>query len=333
MTDTTTRNSNLHSARSNSYDEFYTNLSDIEKEMGYYAHLFKGRDILLNCDDDTKSHFWTYFKLNMEFLGINSVTGTHYDAASPTFKVELIRNEDGFITQKTTKLKTNGDFRSAECSALLKGNGDKKPPIVITNPPFSIFREFAAAVIDNGNDFIIIGSCNAVTYKEFFPLIQSGKVWTGVNNGSKMYKVPDHYEGKTKTIDDIRYAVLGNTWWFTNLIHEVRHREIHLVHRYNEKDYPSYENYDAIEVSQVAKIPMDYDGVMGVPISFLTKHNPDQFEIVGIAKRGAGDPALKTKEYTREDSPKYGDLNAGPVLKIGNTLKNTFPRLLIKRKK
>ena len=271
------KNANLHAAKKAKNDEFYTMLTDIEKEMIHYREHFRDKVIFLNCDDDNKSNFWKFFELNMNFLGVKKLIATHYDEKAPTYKVEIFKNEEGLFTEKTTKLSGNGDFRSPECVAILD-----ECDIVITNPPFSLFREFINLLVEKEKKFLVVGSLNAITYKEIFPLIQDNKLWLGVNNGAKTYKVPEDFEGKHDVVNGEKFVTLGNTGWFTNLNHHIRNTEIHLFERYSEEKYPSYSNYEAIEVSKVAEIPMDYAEVMGVPITFLTKYNPLQFDIIDI---------------------------------------------------
>lgn len=301
------KNSNLHSAKMAKNNEFYTLTTDIEKEMFHYRGHFKDKVIFLNCDDDTKSNFWKYFKLNIDFLGIKKVIGTHYDDKKPTYKIELFRDETGSIKEVITPLKCNGDFRSPESLDILK-----EADIVVTNPPFSLFREFIEVLFKYEKDFLIIGSLNAISYKEVFSLIKKDLLWLGVHNGAKTYIVPNDYEGTHKEVDGVKYATLGNTVWYTNLEHHFRNEKIHLIKQYDEDQYPSYDNYDAIEVSKVVDIPMDYRGVMGVPVTFLGKHNPEQFEIVG---------AMTTTKVT-EDNHGYPYVNG----------KKKYARVLIKHK-
>jgi hypothetical protein len=242
----------------------------------------------------------------------------------------------------------DGDFKSDEITAL-RNEAD----IIATNPPFSLFRPFLAWILEAKKQFSIIGNMNAITYKEVFPLIMDNATWLGASaNGSDMvFRVPEGFEVKATDKEKAErlgyvgdYTRLGNSCWFTNIEHGRRHQALALM---DEADnikfskhrelkgvgYSTYENYDAIEVPFTDSIPADFLGVMGVPISFLSKYNPEQFEILGMAKRGAGDPALKTKVYTIADSPNYSDLNAGPVLATPSGLINTYPRILIRHVK
>jgi len=260
-------NMNLHKASKAKKDEFYTHLSDIEKELKHYKEHFKGKVVLCNCDDPQESNFWKYFSLNFEFLGLKKLIATHFDY-NPTYKLELIAdiNKDGKVNGLDTiktPFKQNGDFRSPECVDILK-----EADIVVTNPPFSLFREYIAQLVEYDKKFLIIGNANAITYKETFRLIKENKVWLGCTS-PKGFMQPD---GNMKGV----FA-----YWFTNLHHKKRNEELILYKKYNKKDYPKYDNYDAINVDKVKDIPMDYFETIGVPITFLDKFNPEQFEIVG----------------------------------------------------
>ena len=224
-------------------------------------------------------------------------------------------------------LNGDGDFKSKECIELLK-----QADIVVTNPPFSLFREYVTQLMEYNKKFVIIGSQNAISYKEIFNLIQENKIWMGYG-AVKKFTMPDDYEHNSILIENgVKYAVFGNICWFTNLDIAKRHEDFILYKKYSPKEYPKYDNYDAIEVSRVSEIPMDYSGAMGVPITFLDKYNPNQFEIIGITDRD-NNSGLKTKTYTIEDMPNPGDLNRRGAIKIGDTYKATFARLLIKNKK
>ncbi len=260
------KNGNLHKARAVKNDEFYTRLTDIEKELVHYREHFRGKTVFCNCDDPAESNFWLYFSLNFEFLGLKKLVSTHYDATRPTYKLERTGPTDADVIR--TPLKQNGDFRSDECIALLQ-----EADIVVTNPPFSLFREYVAQLMAYDKEFLIIGNMNAITYKEIFPLIKDNKMWLGMSPRSMTFLTPSGD------------SVQVNAVWFTNLSHKKRNQPLDLYRRYkgNEDKYPKYDNYDAIEVSKVADIPYDYEGVMGVPVTFLEKYNPNQFEILGIA--------------------------------------------------
>jgi hypothetical protein len=314
---TDNKNIPLHSARRAKNDEFHTQLSDIETELQHYRQHFRDKIIFCNCDDPYESNFFKYFALNFTALGLKKLIATCY-AGSPIaytklsildcensqekttkspHKIEIsevMENpETGFGTANVADLLRNkknvlmrlrgyGDFRSQECVELMK-----QSDVVVTNPPFSLFREFVAQLDELGKKFLIIGDQNAITYKEIFRLIKDNKIWLGIDNGgTKWFQVPAHYDIQTKTririVNGVKFFSKGNIVWFTNLDHVKRHEEIKLDKIYNAEKYPKYDNYDAIEVSQYTEIPVDYDGYMGVPITFLYKYNPDQFEVLGL---------------------------------------------------
>lgn len=268
-------------------DEFYTQLSLVENEMKHYVQHFKGKTIFCNCDDPEESNFWKYFELNFDRLGLKKLVSTHYEKEIPSYKLEITGdvNGDG-ITDKhdivRTRLVQNGDFRSQECIDIMNS-----ADIIITNPPFSLFREYVSQLIDNNKKFIIIGNQNAITYKEIFRLFQENKIWMGYNSGHFWFRVPDNYEVKTTDfkIDDkgVKWRRMGNICYFTNLDIDKRHESMLLYKNYDEAYYPKYDGYDIIEVSKTLEIPCDYYGVMGVPITFMERYNPDQFEILGVA--------------------------------------------------
>lgn len=261
-------NTSLHAAKRAKNDEFYTQLTDIEKELRHYKEQFRGKVVLCNCDDPEWSGFWTYFSKNFVQLGLKKLISTHYERGATSYKLEYDgrRTPEGKAVVRQISLEGDGDFRSAECVELLK-----EADIVVTNPPFSLFREYVGQLIEFEKQFLIIGNNNAITYKEVFKHIKENHLWLGVSPRSMRFAQPD---GSLKDV---------NACWFTNLPHHRRNEELILVRTYagNEHLYPKYDNYDAIEVSEVANIPADYEGVMGVPITFLDKYNPAQFEIVG----------------------------------------------------
>ena len=498
-------NKTLTKAKEAKKDEFYTRYEDIQAEINHYEPHFKGKTVFCNCDDPFESNFCKFFLKNFNYLGLKRLICTSF-ATSPVAGSQLsIFDEDnepviskhGYVmdisevpmangrgvsdddiyallrSQKrgVKRLKKNGDFRSPECIEYLK-----QADIVVTNPPFSLFREYVAQLIEYKKDFLIIGNVNAVTYKEIFPLIKDNILWMGasIHSGDRQFYVPDTYPLNAAGcgIDDCgrKFIRVKGVRWFTNLDYARRHEELVLYKRYygNEDEYPRYDNYDAINVDKTSDIPCDYfenmgvpityldkynsdqfeivdandirnegvrekhhglikdkeatvvipcsqivnverererereaendlrsnrhqtedvtaswacqspssisttpnnlkssdltdmsrttrdtdtdlqltaerptpasssstrcNGIMGVPITFLDKYNPDQFEIIGMAKRGAGDPKLKTKVYTKEDYPNYSDLNAGPVIIKNGRPQNTYPRILIRRK-
>jgi len=253
------RNANLKEARQAKNDEFYTQLSDIERELGNYQKHFYGKVIYLNCDNPEESNFWTYFNLNFHHLGLKKLISTHFDPVNETYKLEMYADKT-----VRTPLKQNGDFRSAESIEILQ-----EADIVVTNPPFSLLQDFIAQLFEYGKEFIFIGPLHAVTYKDTFPLIRDNLLWTGYNSLNKFL-----------TPDGTYKSVLA--YWYTNLEHNKRNEEIILYKTYNDKDYPKYDNGDAINVDKVKHIPKDYNEMIGVPISFISKWNPKQFEIVGL---------------------------------------------------
>ena len=265
------KNSNLHAAKVAKNDEFYTMLTDIEKEMSYYKDFFKGKVVYCNCDDARESNFFKYFSKNFEFLGLKKLITTGYKAEGKG--VVLVYEGDKNGNRKVEdneivvrQLEGSGDFRSEECIEFLK-----EADVVVTNPPFSLFREYVRRLMDYGKKFLVIGSMNAITYKEIFPYIKNNELWLG-NQNVKEFRSPN---GEIKKF--------GNILWYTNIQHKKRNTPLDLYKRYS-NEYPKYDNYDAIEVGKVSDIPMDYDGVMGVPITFLDKYNPEQFEIVGCTE-------------------------------------------------
>ena len=274
-------NKTLHKAKKEKNDEFYTQLSDIEYELKNYREHFKDKVIFCNCDDPEYSNFWQYFNKNFDFLGVKKLIATHYQEEIPSYMLEMYRDEMGVHTDIRT-LKGNGDFRSPECIELLK-----EADIVVTNPPFSLFREYIAQLIGFQKKFIIIGTQNAITYKEIFPLIKDNKLWLGYGfrGGNAYFSIRNQKEYADGVYDkDTGLVKFRNCCWFTNLDVSKRHEELILYKSYNPIEYPKYDNYDAINVNKVAEIPIDYDGVMGVPITFLQSYNPEQFEIIKFRK-------------------------------------------------
>jgi Adenine-specific methyltransferase EcoRI len=277
----------LWKARWAKKDEFYTQLSYIEKELSHYKNHLKDKVVFCNCDDPEESHFWKYFEMNFEYLGIKKLIATHYETDKPSYKLEITgdRNYDGKINSLDiirTSLKQNGDFRSPECIKILE-----EADIVVTNPPFSLFREYIAQLFEYEKKFIIIGNLNAITYKEIFKLVKENKVWPGrtFDGRNIWFRIPDSYETFHKIENGVKYAFVAGTIWFTNLDYDKRHEDFILYKTYNKNEYPKYDHYDAINVDKTKDIPMDYKGSMGVPITFLLKYNPEQFEIIdGIGR-------------------------------------------------
>ena len=308
------KNKNLHQAKTAKNDEFYTQITDIEKELSHYRAHFKDKIILCNCDDPTWSEFWRYFHLNFELFSLKKLISTHYSATERTYKLEYTGGNDTNIEDGIkTDLLQNGDFRSDECIELLK-----QADIVVTNPPFSLFREYVAQLFEYDKKFIIIGSQNAIRYKKFFPLLKDNKALLG-HTSPKEFLQPD---------DSIKK--FGNISWFTNLDIIKRHEKLILWKNYTPEKYPKYDNYDAINVDRIADIPVDYDGIMGVPITFLDKFCPEQFEILGITQRN--DDPYKLKKYNKIEYKNANDLNARACIIINNEPKSIYPRILIKKK-
>ena len=326
-------NKNLNAAKVAKKDEFYTQLSDIERELQHYWKHFRGKVVLCNCDDPYESNFFKYFALRFNQLELKKLICTCYNGSPVTgnelaihfdgfdddepkkiaYKVEITEvkdeNGDGAVDLSDVQyllksdrnvlsiLKT-GDFRSQECIELLK-----EADIVVTNPPFSLFREYIGQLMEYQKKFLIIGNMNSITCKEIFPYVQNNKMWIGpsISSGDRKFYVPDDYPlnaaGCGVDSDGKRFIRVKGVRWFTNLDHNKRHEDLDLVCRYSEDEYPTFDNFDAIEVGKTSDIPYDYDGIMGVPITFLDKYNPDQFEILGLTQIGCHDLCPDTKRY------------------------------------
>ena len=310
-------NSNLHKASKAKKDEFYTQLIEIEKELKHYKEQFRGKVVYCNCDDPFESNFFKYFAANFNELKLKKLIATSYSGSpiiggqlslleikgskgKQPIKIEISEvpdaNKDGAIdltdvksllkhdANIATPLKGTGDFRSNECIELLK-----EADVVVTNPPFSLFREYIAQLVEYKKKFIILGDQNAITYKEIFKLIKDNKLWFGYdNNGTKWFQVPMDYdittESRKKIENGIKYFSFGRIMWFTNLDTTKRHEELTLYKKYSPEEYSKYDNYDAINIDKTSEMPMDYSGTMGVPITFLDKYNPEQFEIIKFRK-------------------------------------------------
>ena len=358
-------NKNLSAAKEAKKDEFYTQLEDINKELKYYREHFRGKTVLCNCDDPRISNFFTYFAYNFEFLGLKRLITTCYKNQDADLFSQNKCDQAIYLIYDGDKngnhipdpeeigihpLKGNGDFRSKECIELLK-----QADIVVTNPPFSLFREYVAQLMEYEKKFIIIGSQNNVTYKEIFPLIKDNKIWLGNNYGDMAFMVPSDYEPReTRYWQDEtgqKWRSMGNITWFTNLDIKKRHEDITLYRKYYSasEEYPRFDNYDGINVNKVEDIPDDYEGVMGVPITFLDKYNPDQFEILGITKAWFGIASKKYPEQIQIDKSgkesrvtKLNDVAALEVDKppVGRTYYKvdnkyyiaSYPRILIRNK-
>lgn len=361
-------NKNLNAAKVAKKDEFYTQLSDIERELQHYWQHFRGKVVLCNCDDPYESNFFKYFALRFNQLGLKKLICTCYNG-SPVignelrihfpgfdeepkkiaYKVEIteVKDENGdgavdlsdvrYLLQNDKNVKSilkTGDFRSQECIELLK-----EADIVVTNPPFSLFREYIGQLMEYQKKFLIIGNMNSITCKEVFPYIQDNRMWIGpsISSGDRKFYVPDDYPlnaaGCGIDSDGRRFIRVKGIRWFTNLDHNKRHEDLDLVCRYSEDEYPTFDNFDAIEVGKTSDIPYDYAGIMGVPITFLDKYNPEQFEILGLSQIGCHDLCPDTKRYndykeiTRAtDKPtgsSGGKTNENAVLK-GKGTKKTY---------
>ncbi len=327
-------NRNLGDARRAQEDEFYTQLADIDRELRHYRPHFEGKVVYCNCDDPRVSNFFHYFSYNFERLGLRKLMTTCYrnnrpdlfsqnDSEQAIF-LEYNGDRDGNNVPDpeeigVTPLTGDGDFRSEESIELLR-----QADIVVTNPPFSLIRDYVNQLVEHEKQFLIVGPQDAIKYAGFFPLIMDGTIWLGHNSGDMSFRVPDYYEPRaTRYWEDEqgnKWRSMGNTCWFTNLDTPRRHEDLILYRTYNPDDYPAYDNFDAIEVGRVADIPVDYTGVMGVPITFPTKHNPDQFEIVGISQSWFG---ANSKIYPRQvQVSRNGEenlvtkLNDAPALKV-----------------
>lgn len=372
-------NKSLTAAKRNKQDEFYTRLYDVENELRHYKQYFKDKVVFCNCDDPFESNFFKYFALNFNHLGLKKLLATSYDS-SPiaytqlsmfgdgkaiqninrrAYKIEIneVRdyNDDGAVdladvewllknkANTLTMLKGDGDFRSQECVDLLQ-----QADIVVTNPPFSLFREYVAQLVEYDKKFLIIGNQNAITYKEIFTFLKNNKIWLGYKSGDMKFTVPDYYEERSTRfwIDETgqKWRSLGNICWFTNLDTTKRHEELVLYKHYygNEAEYPKYDNYDAINVDKVTDIPCDYFENMGVPITYLDKHNPEQFEIVasdfdvaqpvdlGNNKRGTGRFYLETSKKSLDSVNDSGD--ALTDRQTDRQLRRLYSRIVIRRK-
>lgn len=375
-------NKNLRKASKAKKDEFYTQLVDIEKELKHYKKQLRGKVVYCNCDDPFESNFFKYFAANFNALGLKKLITTSYTKSPmagrqlPLFEMEGLKpikpkdaeahrieinevldiNKDGAIgledvkqllehdANVSTPLKGDGDFRSDECIKLLK-----EADIVCTNPPFSLFREYLAQLVEYDKKFLIIGNVNAITYKEIFKLIKNNKLWLGITMDGRniWFRVPDDYPinenvANSKIINGEKYLFVKGCIWYTNLDNTKRHEKLTLYKKYSPEEYPKYDNYDAINVDKVSEIPLDYKGMMGVPITFLNKYNPDQFEIIGQGQgnlyRELASFGLSKKfveDYyksgqtgaIKEDHPVLGyyDINRQPVI--------PYMRIVIRNKK
>ena len=330
-------NKNLGTAKKAKKDEFYTRLEDINNELRHYKEHFRGKTVLCNCDDPRVSNFFTYFAYNFESLGLKKLITTCYknqnadlfsqNECERAVYLEYEGDKNGNHIPDAEEigvkpLEGDGDFRSKECIKLLD-----EADIVVTNPPFSLFREYVAQLIEHGKQFLIIGNVNAITYKEIFPLIRDNRLWMGasIHSGDRKFWVPDNYELNAAGcgIDETgrKYIRVKGVRWFTNLDYKERHEDLILYKLYSPEVYPTYDNYEAINVDKTSDIPCDYDGVMGVPITFLDKYNPEQFDILGMCASAGYNANIV-------GIPFRGGRDARPLVNG----KNTYARIFIQKK-
>lgn len=346
----TSKNKNLHKAKNSKKDEFYTQLSDIERELKHYKHHFKGKVVYCNCDDPRVSNFFHYFSFNFEKLGLKKLITTCYknqnmdlfstndveQAIYLEYEGDKNNNNVPDIEEIGVKpLKGDGDFRSKESIELLK-----QADIVVTNPPFSLFREYVGQLIEYDKKFVIVGHQNAIKYKEIFPLIRDNKLWLGFGfKGGAGHFINVHYED---------YATAGNhmdgmirvsgVHWFTNLDINKRHEDLILYKNYNPDEYPKYENFDAINVDTTKDIPVDYDGYIGVPITFMDKYNPDQFEIIGVGIANLGiemgiQPYKPEHKKYRKEVQGRGAVDGDLYMMVNGVVTVPYSRIIIKKKR
>ena len=347
-------NKNLNQAKREKNDEFYTQRSDIENELRHYKEHFRGKVVYCNCDDPRVSNFFHYFSYNFERLSLKKlITACYQNQDSDLFSrhdseraiwLEYNGNTKGGRVPDVEdigirELEGDGDFRSPECIDLLK-----QADIVVTNPPFSLFREYVAQLMECGKKFLIIGSLNAVKYKEIFPVIKDNRMWLGpsIKSGDREFGVPDHYPltAATSRIDENgnKFVRVKGVRWFANLDHKKRHEDLILYKRYSPEEYPKYGNYDAINVDKTADIPMDWHGLMGVPITFLDKHNPEQFEIIGVGIAGLG-KSIGVRPYTpehkafRKEVQKRGAVDGDLYMIENGEVKVPYSRIIIRNKR
>jgi len=339
----------LQNAKMKKKDEFYTQLTDIEKELKFYKNHFTDKVVYCNCDDPRVSNFFHFFSYNFEKLGLKKLITTCYknqemdlfsqNNSEHAIYLEYEGDKNGNNIPDPEEigimsLESDGDFRSNECIELLK-----KSDIVVTNPPFSLFREYVSQLIEYEKKFIIIGHQNAISYKEIFKLIQENKMWLGYGfKGGAAHFINKHYEDYATAGDHQEGMIrVSGVVWFTNLDISKRHEDLILYKKYNPDEYPKYENFDAINVNKTKDIPMDYDGYMGVPITFLDKYNPDQFEIIGLGISNSG-LSIGVKPY-KDEHKKYrkeiqgrGAVDGDLYMMIDGIVTVPYARIIIRRK-
>lgn len=340
-------NKNLNKAKEAKKDEFYTQLEDINNELRHYREHFRGKTVLCNCDDPRVSNFFTYFAYNFELLGLKKLITTCYKNQDVDLFSQGQCEKAVYLVYEGDKngnhipdaeeigvlpLKGDGDFRSRECIELLK-----EADIVVTNPPFSLFREYVAQLMAYDKKFLIIGHQNAIKYKEIFPLIQQNKIWLGYGFKGGAGHFISHYEDKA-TAGDHREGMIrvSGVTWFTNLEIKKRHEDLILYKKYTPEEYPKYENFDAINVNRTEDIPCDYDGIMGVPITFMDKYNPAQFEILGVGIAGLGltagiKPYKPEHKKYRKEVQKRGAVDGDLYMMNGEEVVVPYSRILIRK--
>lgn len=345
---------NLHKAKLSKKDEFYTQLSDIERELKHYKNHFKDKVVYCNCDDPRVSNFFHYFSYNFEKLGLKKLITTCYknqnmdlfsqNDSEQAIYLEYNGDKNGNNVPDPEEigikhLKGDGDFRSQETIELLK-----QADIVVTNPPFSLFREYLSQLIEYKKDFLIIGNVNAISYKEVFKHIKDGKLWLGpsIHSGDREFGVPDDYPLKAAGFrvdsNGKKFIRVKGVRWFTNLDYTERHEDLILYKQYSPDDYPKYENFDAININVTKDIPVDYNGFMGVPITFLDKYNPDQFEIMGLGISNSGleigvQPYKDEHKKYRKEVQKRGAVDGDLYMMTNGIVDVPYARIIIKNKR
>jgi len=344
------KNKNLQEAKTNKKDEFYTQLSDIERELKYYKIHFKDKVVYCNCDDPRVSNFFHFFSYNFEKLGLKKLIATCYknqdmdlfsqNNSEQAIYLEYTGDKNGNNVPDTNeigikKLKGDGDFRSKECIELLE-----QADVVVTNPPFSLFREYVSQLIEYNKNFVIVGHQNAIKYKEIFPLIRDNKLWLGYGfKGGAGHFINEHYEDYATATDRKEGMIrVSGVHWFTNLEINKRHEDLILYKKYTPEEYPKFENFDAINVDVTKDIPMDYDGFMGVPITFMDKYNPDQFEIIGVGIANLGlemgiQPYKPEHKKYRKEVQKRGAVDGDLYMMVDGVVTVPYSRIIIRNKK
>ena len=344
------KNKNLHKAKDSKKDEFYTQLGDIERELRYYKSHFKDKVVYCNCDDPRVSNFFHFFSYNFEKLGLKKLIATCYknqdmDLFSENKSEQAIylvyegdKNDNKVPDPNeigVKKLKGDGDFRSKECIDLLK-----QADIVVTNPPFSLFREYVSQLIEYDKSFIIVGHQNAISYREIFKLIKEDKMWLGYGfKGGAAHFINKHYEDYAAAGDHKEGMIrVSGVTWFTNLDISKRHEDLILYKNYTPEEYPTYENFNAINVDKTKDIPVDYNGFMGVPITFLDKYNPDQFEIIGLGISNSGieigvQPYKPEHKKYRKEIQKRGAVDGDLYMMKNGSVEVPYARIIIKNKR